>query len=114
MNRKQIRRLIFIIVLILFSFTFFSAGAEGVELRSLLTGEINTALSVGLSAPSYENLAQFGEERLNSLNALLKYLSITLTLDGQTTETTVAIAEQAVFSLTEIDSEQGTYLYCRF
>ena len=77
------------------------AYAEEITPDFLMTGETNTSVSMIISSPKYKTIARFGEERKDSLNRLLKHLSLAVKTDGNMSETTVMIDQEPVYSYIE-------------
>ena len=96
-------------VLMLSIFTCFTC-AEEITADFLMTGETNKHVSMIISSPEYKTISRFGEERKDSLNRLLKHLSLAVNTDGDISETIVMIDQEPVYSYVETttDSIQKT------
>ena len=97
--KRRIRSVIFFFafVLMLAMIRCFSY-AEEITADFLMTGETNIPVSMIISSPEYKTISRFGEERKDSLNRLLKHLSLTVNTDGNTSETVVMIDQEPVYS----------------
>ena len=91
----------FISLLFVFSVCSCSADGLSVSLESLLTGETESPFTLSIRSPAYSSLAQFGEDRVDSLNRLLKHLSFSIDINGPVSETTFLIDQDPLFSFTE-------------
>lgn len=97
----------FVFVLMLSIFTCFTC-AEEITADFLMTGETNEPVSMIISSPEYKTISRFGEERKDSLNRLLKHLSLSVNTDGTTSETIVMIDQEPVYSY--VQTTDGTIL----
>lgn len=95
---RVIRRTILLLVSAALLFTA-SGTAEGLDI--LLTGNASGPFTVTFSSPSYKQLAQFGKERLKSLNRVLKHLSVDISVHGDESETAVSVDSDRVFAIRE-------------
>ncbi len=82
-----------------------SSCAEEFTPDFLMTGETNTPVSIIISSPEYKTISRFGEERKDNLNRLLKHLSLAVNTDGNTSETTVMIDQEPVYSYIETTND---------
>lgn len=98
---------VIIAILFIFSAGSCSAGGLSASLESLLTGETESPFTLSLLSPAYSNLAQFGEDRVDSLNRLLKHLSFSIDINGPVSETTFLIDQDPLFSVFERNN--GTF-----
>ena len=106
MRKRGLRFAATAVLLVLLAVSF-AAGAEEIGPDLILRGEIDSPLKLTVSEPVYSSLAQFGEDRLASLNKLMKHLGISVNMDGAVTETTLLVDGGAVFSFTEAETEAG-------
>ena len=82
-----------------------SAGyADDYGPEELMRGVFSSPTSVTVSSPSYKQIAQFGKERTENLNRLLKHIGISVTLDGDLSETYLSLDGETVFSYVEKDA----------
>ena len=86
-----------------------SAAAESGNnaLEALLTGQASGPAALSISSPSYGQLAQFAEDRRESLNRLLSHVSLDILLDGPRSETAVCIDSEQVFSVSGDSGDAG-------
>ena len=80
-----------------------AAAAESLSLRTMLNGEFGFPVTVRISSPVYQKLAQYGEERLGQLNSLMKHFSIETHTDGAVSETSVLIDGNTVYNVSETE-----------
>ena len=73
--------------------------AEKTSPHFLLTGETDSPVSFSITAPAYQQLSQFGTERLNSLNRLLSHISISVNSEGQEAEAIICIDDEPLISI---------------
>ena len=79
---KIIIRKTFLVIIAVFCLFSGSNGiGESFPSHFLLTGEFDSPVTFSLYAPEYVQLAQFGKERLDSLNRLLRHFSVTVRSD---------------------------------
>ena len=103
--------------LFLFASVFLSVSctAESAELFNLfLTGETDYPIGVVISSPQYDQLAQFGSERIESLNRLIKHLSFDVSVDGDCSETVFFIDQESFLTVTDQktgNAEKRTYSF---
>ena len=106
MRRKSVPAVVIILLLCLSVFS--CAAADGSWFAMLLGGEAEGPVRVSFISPSYSRLAQFGDDRRESLNRLLSHLSVDITLDGDASETAISIDGEKLFSVTESTEENMT------
>ena len=100
--KKTVKQLLAVFIAVLTtSFLPFAAFSEGIGFDALLTGEFSSPVTVAFSSPEYGSLAQFGKERLDSLNRLAGHFGLEISLDGSESKTTVSVDSDAVYSMTE-------------
>ncbi len=102
MSKKKTRITILAVLLLLFLAPRMAA-ADMIGYEALLTGRTDSPVTVSLSSPAYKSLAQFGQERTESLNRLLKHIAVSVSLDGEITETTIETDGESVCSWIETD-----------
>ena len=105
--KKQALRITAIAVFLLLLAVSLTGFAEEIGPDLILRGEIDSPLKLEVSEAVYTRLAQFGEERLASLNKLIRHLGIRINMDGDASETSVLIDEDAVFSFTDTETDSG-------
>ena len=101
--RKEKTRITILAVLLFLFLTPRMAAADMIGYETLLTGRTDSPVTVSLSSPAYKSLAQFGQERTESLNRLLKQSAVSVSLDGEITETTIETDGEPVCSWIETD-----------
>lgn len=109
--KKGIRSMLFRFTFVLMLTVILSSScAEEITPDFLMTGETDTPVSIMISSPEYKSISRFGDERKDSLNRLLKHLSLAVNTDGNTSETIVMIDQEPVYSYVETttDSIQKT------
>lgn len=106
MRKRALRFAATAILLVLLAVSF-AVCAEEIGPDLILREEIDAPLKLTVSEPVYSSLAQFGEDRLASLNKLIKHLGISVNMDGTVTDTTLLVDGDAVFSFTEAETEAG-------
>lgn len=77
--------------------------AESTHTHFLLSGEMPSPLYFSLSSPVFQQLSQFGTERLNSLNRLLSHLSVSITAEDEKAEAVLSVDGEQLFSVTQND-----------
>ena len=103
------RHLIIQLILMLIIFLIPACSpAEEVMLDTLMSGTAESGLSVSFEAPEYRFLAQYGEERLETLNRLLKHFSVEFNINDQHSETVICIDQEPVFSVFESTENNQT------
>ena len=107
---KSIIRKTFSMIIAAFClFTTCNGICEEYPTHFLLTGEIESPVTFCISSPEYTNLAQFGKERLDSLNRLLRHVSVTVSVKNDGTETVLSIDQDPLVSIEEqTDSHMET------
>lgn len=104
---KRIIRHTFIMFLAAFCLFSGSKGiGEAYPSHYLLTGEIDTPVALCIQAPEYTQLAQFGRERLDSLNRLLRHISIDVSMKEDDSETVISIDQEPVIIFTDYKNIQ--------
>ena len=84
--------------------------ASPADLVVRLLGQGSAPLQMTISEPEVRTLAQFDEKRLSMLNALIRHLSVTFTLDGSKSETKVSVDRETAFSVLS-DGETKIYSF---
>ena len=87
---------------------FCTANAEGIGADTLMTGRADLPLTVTVSGPEYAQIARFGTDRTDSLNKILKHLGLSVTLDGNLSETVVTVDDEPAFSFFELPADSGS------
>lgn len=105
--RNRFRRIAAAVILLTVLTVFSGAWSEEISPDLILRGEYGAPLKLSVTEPVYNKLAQFGEERLDSLNRLVKHLGISVSADGSVTETAVLADGDPVFSFTETETDSG-------
>ena len=83
------------------------SGSEKLQPDMLLTGVSSSQLSVTLISPEYLSLAQYGEERIESLNRLMKHISLETGIDGSGAAAVFCIDQEPLFSVYESVEENN-------
>ena len=96
------------LLLLVLVFTAAAGCGEGISLNALLSGQFDDPVNLVLSEPQYQRLAQFGKERLEMLNRLAKHISVGISLDGQNSETTISVDQDAAYSVRETTDGKKT------
>ena len=104
---NKIRKIIFILTFLFVSQICTNCFSETISMDILLTGETKDPVTVSFVSPEYKALAQYGEDRLGSLNRLLRHFAIRVNMDHNSAETIVSIDEDALFAVTEETDETG-------
>ena len=100
--QHKTRPIIFILICIFVFHTYTTGSAEKIGMGFFLTGETADPVTVSFFSPEYRMLAQYGADRLENLNRLLRHISIHVKMDHTTaSETAVCIDEEPVFAVTE-------------
>ena len=95
-------------LLFILIFTAAAGSGEGISLDALLSGQFSDPVSIVLSAPQFQSLAQFGAERLDMLNRLTKHISLGVSLDGANSETTIFVDQDTAYSVRETEDGKNT------
>ena len=95
------------LILMIVLAVFCGACAEEMGHDLILRGEYGAPLKLSITEPVYARLSQFGEERLESLNKLVRHLGISVCADGNVTETAVLVDGETVYSFTETETDSG-------
>ena len=110
---KIIRAVLQIICIftIMFSITI-PVYSEEIGYNSLLCGDFSIPLTIRFGSPEYRTLAQFGKERLESLNRLIRHFSLDISLDGHVSEMTVSVDGDPLYSVSEyVDHHMSSTVY---
>ncbi len=107
MRNKAILILVAILFVFLFSTNTVQASSERIGMYSLLSGELSSPVSVEFSTPLYTALAQYSQQRLDSLNKLLKHFSVQYLVDNTLIKTVLAVDSEPLYSATE-ESQENT------
>lgn len=105
MKRKTRSGLFLFVLVLMLTIIHFSVYAEELTPDFLMTGETNAPVSMIIASPQYKSVSRFGEERKDSLNKLLKHLSMAVNTDGNTSETIVMIDQEPVYSYVETTND---------
>ena len=105
--KKQILRFTAMTVFLFLLAVSLTATAEEIDPDLILRGEIDSPLKLEVSEAVYARLAQFGDDRLESLNKLIKHLGISINMDGDVSETSMLVDGDEVFSFTEAETDSG-------
>ena len=97
MTGRHKKRIIILAAVLILMIPYCSLS-EGLSADILLTGKCNSPVTVTVSSPAYSVIAQYGEERTKALNKLLRHLSISVTLDEDTSETSINVDNEPVYS----------------
>ena len=110
MKNRMKNRIIILTALLIIAMIPKLSSSESLGPEMLLTGRCRYPIAVTVSSPVYHVIAQFGEERTQALNKLLRHLSVTVTLDGDISETCLAVDDEPVYSyiVKEKDSVRKT------
>ena len=91
--------MIIILSAIFFLIMFPSASpAETIGPDLLLKGECDLPLTVLISSPQYKLIDRFSADRRDELNRLLRHLAISVTADGNLSETALLVDQEPVWS----------------
>ena len=102
---RQIKRLLFLLPAIIFILIFVSASGEEAGLNVLFCGEFNRPVSLRISSPVFRQLSQFSTDRTESLNQVLKHISMDINTDNTISETIIYGDQESLFSVTETARE---------
>ena len=110
MRTGKAKTFILAAVSLLLALTVFSASAEGFGTELILSGMCGFPVTVCISSPQYRQIAQFGTERTEYLNRLMKHIGITVTADGDISQTALTVDLEPVYFYTvkDTDSVQRT------
>lgn len=92
--KNIIRKTVSALVAFFCLFTSCKGSGENYPTHFLLTGEVDSPVTFCISSPEYTNLAQFGKDRLDSLNRLLRHISVTVSVKDNGTETVLSIDQE--------------------
>ena len=109
-NRIKKRFIHIFTVIIILTIQSVVTFAEEFGADILLTGECNIPVMITVSSPAYKMIAQFGDERTESLNRLMKHLSLSVTIDRNVSETAVMVDDDTVYTYTEQTDDSGSRL----
>lgn len=73
----------------------------------LFSGNITKPVTVSIQSPQFQQLSQFGKERTESLNRVLKHLSLSIITDGPVSETTIYTDSNPVYTVKECRDKQN-------
>ena len=105
---KNIIRKTFLVIIAAFCLFSGSNGiGETFPSHFLLTGEFDSPITFSIYAPEYTQLAQFSKERLDSLNRLLRHISVTVGSDRNRAETVLYIDQEPLLSIMDTQSEMS-------
>ena len=104
---KSIRNIIISSFLALFMLPG-TVCAEAFSYDLLQKGKSDLPLEILFSSPQYSQIAQFGQERKDDLNKLLKHFSFSVVSDGNEYENTIQINGENVIS--QIENLEGYHL----
>lgn len=82
-----------------------AGGDEGIGPDLLMKGIFRSPVTVSISSPAYTQISQFGRERTESLNRLLKHLGLRITLDTDVSETVLTVDREPAYSYVETEEE---------
>lgn len=110
MRTEKRRPVILAAVSFMLALSLVSAFADGFGTELILSGKYELPVSVCISSPQYKQIAQFGKERTEYMNSLIKHIGITVTTDGDISETALTVDSEPVFTYIswETDSVQHT------
>ena len=110
MKTGKRRPVILAAVSFMLALSLVSAFADGFGTELILSGKYELPVSVCISSPQYKQIARFGKERTEYLNRLIKHIGITVTTDGDISETALTVDSEPVFTwfAWETDSLQNT------
>ncbi len=75
------------------------ATAESTQTHFLLSGEMSSPFCIRISSPVFQQLSQFGTDRLNSLNRLISHLSVSVLADDEQAEAVLSVDDEQLFSI---------------
>ena len=101
MRNKMILILVTILFVFLFSTNTVLASPDRIGMDFLLSGELSSPVSVEFSTPLFTVLAQYGQQRLDSLNKLLMHFSVQYLVDNSLIKTIPAVDNEPLYSATE-------------
>lgn len=103
MRKRRCIQAVFFLAFMFFIRTVSPAYAVETGPDALLSGRTDTPVTVTVSEPSYKLIARFGQDLTESLNRVLGHLSLSVTLDGELSETVFSVDGEPAFSSLEID-----------
>ena len=103
--RSIIRKTITMIIAALCLFSGSRGVGENYPGHYLLTGEFESPVTFSIHAPEYTHLAQYGKERLDSLNRLLSHVSVAVSSVQDRMETVLYIDQKPIISITDTLAE---------
>ena len=77
------------------------ASADGNEMNTILNGEMAFPVKIVMRSPSFMKLSQFGKDRIDGLNRILKHVSIEIAIDGALSETEIYVDNERLFQFAE-------------
>lgn len=104
--KRKIRNNLLMIITVFCLFSASGCIGESSPNHYMLTGELSFPVTFSIYAPQYIQLAQFGKERLDSLNRLLKHVSVAVSSVQGGTETVLSIDQEPIISITDIYETQ--------
>ena len=93
------------IVLILLLIPLQYGAGEEIGPDMLLSGRYASPFTISITDPSYKHIAQFGEERTSCLNKVLSHLTLSVSVDGKLSETTLMVDQEPLYSIDEEDTD---------
>ena len=102
------RKLILSVIAVLLLISCNHSMGEAFPGHFLLSGEFNNPVTFCIYNPEYTQLAQFGKERLDSLNRLIKHISVSVRTDKDLIETVLSVDRDRLISFEDkqTDSEK--------
>ena len=91
------------------------AYADESGFNVLFSGNITEPVAVSIQSPQFLQLSQFGKERTESLNRVLKHLSLSINTDGSLSESTFYTDSSPIFTIKECRKEKhlrSVYSFC--
>ena len=112
MKNRIFCRILFIVVctVILFWGSCIVSTAE-ISPNVLLTGEYPNPINIILSAPEYNQIAQFGDDRRVLLNKLMKHVGLLISSDGKRLYSAVLLDQKPVIKISDNSENEKTELY---
>lgn len=108
-KKRFLFRLILILILILLPVTSFT---DSFGIDSILSGTLPSSFSATFASPEYQSLAQYGKERIEDLNSLMKHLSVEISIRDSLSRTLISIDREPLFSVYEsVDEDKSRKMY---
>ena len=101
MKNRLASRIVMLAAVLAVALIPYGSFAESIGPDTLFTGICNNPVTVTVSSPEFGLIAQFGKDRTEALNKLLRHLSVSVTLDGDVSETSLAVDGEPVYSYIE-------------